>query len=94
MYIQDPDELIQSETKSPTFFLLDLLTAMRVFSTDIEINQLGIVAANADKSIQYLPAEQWKLQVLPPKPSSIPLLKNIVTLWIKIYLVRLQKIIY
>ena len=65
---------IQSEPKSPTFFLLDLLTAMRVFSTDIEINQLGIVAANADKSIQYLPAEQWKLQVLPPKPSSIPLL--------------------
>ena len=70
---------MQSETKSPTFFLLDLLTAMRVFSTDIEINQLGIVAANADKSIQYLPAEQWKLQVLlPPKPSSIPLLLLVV----------------
>ena len=28
---------------------------MRVFSTGIEINQLGIVAANADKIIQYLP---------------------------------------
>ena len=33
-----------------------MLTAMRVFLTGIEINQLGIVAANADMIIQFLPA--------------------------------------
>ena len=45
------------ETRVQFYFLSDLYTtAMRVFSTGIEINQLGIVAANADMIIQFLPA--------------------------------------
>ena len=51
---------LYSKNKSPILFpvrLIHMLTAMRVFSTGIEINQLGIVAANADDMIiQFLPA--------------------------------------